>query len=283
MNSVIYLCSDLDRTILPNGFHEESPRSRLVLYKFAVRPEIKLVYVTGRNKALILNAIQEFSIPLPDYAIGDVGTTLYRIRNGRWKIMENWMQHIGKDWEGLTGQDLARLLKDFDELQLQEPEKQNRYKLSYYVNLTANGRRLIDKIRRHLQSKGIAADVIWSVDEINNLGLIDILPEHASKPHAIRFLLHTQGIPECRAIFAGDSGNDLDALTSGLQAVLVKNASQDIRKKALEILSGKQMTDCLYLACGDFLGMNGNYSAGVFEGLAHFFPQTEHWIREALL
>jgi HAD superfamily hydrolase (TIGR01484 family) len=282
MNSVIYLCSDLDRTILPNGSQEESPWSRSALRRLAGRPEIILVYVTGRNKALILDAVQEFSIPLPDYAIGDVGTTLYSIRNGRWKIMENWMQHIGKDWEGLTGQDLAGLLKDVDELQLQEPEKQNRYKLSYYADATANYSQLVDQIRRRLQSKGIAADVIWSIDEVNNLGLIDILPEHASKPHAIRFLLQTQGIPEDRAVFAGDSGNDLDALTSGLQAVLVKNASQDIKNKAVKRLSNKQITGRLYLARGDFWGMNGNYSAGVLEGLAHFFPQTEQWIKEAL-
>jgi sucrose-6-phosphatase len=283
MTSVIYLFSDLDRTVLPNGFQEESPLARSVLRRLARRPEIALVYVTGRNKALIHDAIRDFDLPEPNYAIGDVGTTLYSVIDGGWKIMENWMQHIGKDWEGLTGQDLAGLLEDLKELQLQELEKQSRYKLSYYANYMADHNRLVDKIRRRLHSKGIAADVIWSVDEINNLGLIDILPEHASKPHAIKFLLETQGIPEQRAVFAGDSGNDLDALTSGLQAVLVKNAAQDVKDKALEILSHKQMMDRLYLARGDFFGMNGNYSAGVLEGLSHFFPETEHWISEAML
>jgi HAD superfamily hydrolase (TIGR01484 family) len=282
MTSAIYLFSDLDRTILPNGSQEESPRVRSVLRQLAERPEMTLVYVTGRNKLLILDAIRDFDIPEPDYAIGDVGTTLYSITDGRWKMMENWMQHIGKDWEGLAGHDLAGMLEDLDELRLQEPKKQNRYKLSYYVDLTVDHLRLVDKIRRRLQAENLAAGIIWSVDEPNNLGLIDILPEHSSKPYAIKFLLDTQGIPEERAVFAGDSGNDLDALTSGLQAVLVKNATQDVRKKALEILSNKQMTDRLYLARGDFFEMNGNYSAGVLEGLVYFFPETEHWIREAM-
>ncbi|MBL0701933.1 MAG: haloacid dehalogenase, partial [Desulfosarcina sp.] len=75
MTSKILLFSDLDRTILPNGYNEESPRARPILRRLAERPEITLVYVTGRNKALILNAIKEFAIPLPDYAIADVGTT----------------------------------------------------------------------------------------------------------------------------------------------------------------------------------------------------------------
>ena len=91
-----------------------------------------------------------------------------------------------------------------------------------------------------------------------------------------------QRISEDLAVFAGDSGNDMDALTSGLRAILVKNATEDVREEAFEILSKKQMADRLYMARGDFLGMNGNYTAGVLEGLAYFFPQTKKWIREAM-
>ena len=58
----ILLLSDLDRSILPNGYNEESPRARPVLRRLAERPEITLIYVTGRNKVLILNAIKEFAI-----------------------------------------------------------------------------------------------------------------------------------------------------------------------------------------------------------------------------
>ncbi len=50
----------------------------------------------------------------------------------------------------------------------------------------------------------------------------------------------------------------------------------------MKILSHKQMTDCLYLAQGDFFGMNGNYTSGVLEGLVRFFPETERWKREAI-
>jgi len=40
--------------------------------------------------------------------------------------------------------------------------------------------------------------------------------------------------------------------------------------------------DRLYLARGNFFEMNGNYSAGVIENLAYFFPETKHWIKEAM-
>jgi hypothetical protein len=34
------------------------------------------------------------------------------------------------------------------------------------------------------------------------------------------------------------------------------------------------MTNRLYLPRGNYLGMNGNYAAGVLEGLVHFIPET---------
>jgi hypothetical protein len=37
------------------------------------------------------------------------------------------------------------------------------------------------------------------------------------------------------------------------------------------------LTDILYIARGALPGMNGNYSAGVLDGLLHFFPQTAPW------
>jgi hydroxymethylpyrimidine pyrophosphatase-like HAD family hydrolase len=243
---------------------------------------LTLVYVSGRNQSLIIDAIDEYDVPIPDYAIGDVGTTLYRITGGNWQMVESWWRHIGKDWQGLTGEELAELLQDLDELKLQEPEKQNRYKLSYYADAKVDHRSLSDNIRQRLRNENVAASVIWSVDEAEQTGLIDILPSHATKLHAIKFLLKIREVPEERAVFAGDSGNDLDALTSGLPAILVKNAAADVIKEALEVLSRKRMADRLYLARGDFLGMNGNYAAGVLEGLVHFFPHTKKWITEAI-
>lgn len=39
--------------------------------------------------------------------------------------------------------------------------------------------------------------------------------------------------------------------------------------------------DCLYLTQGGLLGMNGNYSAGVLEGLVHYLPHTLAWLQDA--
>ena len=82
-------------------------------------------------------------------------------------------------------------------------------------------------------------------------------------------------------VFAGDSGNDLDALTSGLQAILVKNSAPEVQKTARQELEEQGRTGCLYIAEGGLKGMNGNYAAGVLEGLVHFFPETVEWLQHA--
>jgi sucrose-6F-phosphate phosphohydrolase len=278
----ILICSDLDRTLIPNGFQEESSPARPVLRKLAENAHIYLAYVSGRDRQLIRDAIEEFYLPEPDYAIGDVGTTLYRITNGDWQLSDAWSDEIGRDWHGYTREALAEFLEVVDHIRLQEPEKQNVYKLSFYTDAQVDRQRLVEQVRTTLYEKGVSAHIIWSVDEISTTGLLDIVPAHANKLRAIRFLMQQERFSEARTVFAGDSGNDLDALTSGLQAILVKNATEDVRQHAVESLSAKQLTERLYLPRGNFFGMNGHYAAGVLEGLAHFIPETENVIANAV-
>ena len=103
----ILICSDLDRTIIPNGYQEESAHARPVFRQLAQNASICLAYVSGRDKQLILDAIEEFYLPMPDYAIGDVGTTLYRVRNGNWHLSDDWSDEIGIDWCGYNWEALA--------------------------------------------------------------------------------------------------------------------------------------------------------------------------------
>ena len=278
----ILICSDLDRTLIPNGFKKESAHARPVFRRLAEHPNIHLAYVSGRDRKLILDAIEEFYLPLPDYAIGDVGTTLYRVKNDHWQLSEDWRDEIGKDWKGLSWEGLAEFFEDMGDIRLQEPEKQTRYKLSFYSDRNIDHQRLINDIRLILKQQRVRANIIWSVDETGTSGLLDILPPRANKLHAIQFLMQQEQFSEDRTVFAGDSGNDLDVLTSGLQAILVKNAMAEVRKEALKKLSPKHMMNRLYLPEGNLWGLNGNYAAGVIEGLAHYVPETATLIAAAV-
>jgi HAD superfamily hydrolase (TIGR01484 family) len=274
----ILICSDLDRTLIPNGCQEESAHARPVFRQLVEHSNIYLAYVSGRDKSLIMDAIEEFYLPMPDYAIGDVGTILYHIRNNNWIFSDEWSDEIGQDWKGASWEELVKYFEDIDDIRLQEPERQSRCKLSFYTDQDVDHPHLKEKIRLVLAQKALRANIIWSVDEFSGIGLLDIIPARANKLHAIQFLMKQEQFLEDKTIFAGDSGNDLDVLTSGLKAILVKNAIDDVRKKAVETLSAKHMMHQLYFPKGNYCGMNGNYAAGVLEGLVHFFPETEKFI-----
>ncbi len=275
----LLLCCDLDRTLLPNGKQEESPQARPLFRKLAQRPELTLAYVSGRDQSLLREAIRDYELPLPDYAIGDVGTTVYEIKNDQWHPWHSWEEEIAPDWAGHRHDELAALFTDIDTLTLQEPQKQNTFKLSYYAPQDTQHDPLLTEMEARLKSLGIQASLIWSIDEAKHVGLLDVLPKRATKYHAIRFLMAQKGFDEDNTVFAGDSGNDLPALTSGLYAILVRNARQEVREEAVRRVQEKGIAQRLYLAQGGFLGMNGNYAAGVLEGLAYFHPQTLRWLQ----
>ena len=126
-----------------------------------------------------------------------------------------------------------------------------------------------------LAREGIKANLIYSMDEAVALGLLDVLPASANKLHAIRFLMETKQFALADTLFAGDSGNDLDVLLSEVPSVLVANAASEVRE-----LARAAYHSSLYFARGGYLGMNGNYSAGILEGAAHFWPEADGWLRQ---
>jgi len=269
------LCTDLDRTLIPNGTQPLSPGATQRFKQLADLKETTLAYVTGRHRALVEQAISDFTLPQPDFVIADVGTTIYQINASGWQHLSNWDAEIAPDWRGLAHEDISKLLEEFPTLLLQEPEKQNLHKLSFYIPLKTDVSILIRDINIKLKLADIKANLIWSIDEEAQIGLLDVLPSSANKLHAIRFLMNKQGFTLENTIFAGDSGNDLDVLMSDIPSILVGNADTEVRKQA-----AKAHEMSLYIAKGDFLGMNGNYCAGIVEGVAHYLPEVDAWLHE---
>ncbi len=274
----ILLATDLDRTLLPNGAQPESPLARQRFRRFADLPEVRLAYVTGRHKALVEEAMVEFDLPTPDFVIGDVGTSLYEVGAQGWQQRPDWQDAISQDWAGQSHAALAASLAGVAGLQLQEAAKQGPYKLSYYAPPLDDPSDLIAQVRICLGASGANCNLVWSVDETTATGLLDILPARASKLHALEFLREHLDIPLDHTVFAGDSGNDMEVLESQVPSVLVANAQESVRAKAVARAMANGHGAALYLAQGGLGGMNGNYSAGILEGVAHFIPETRHWL-----
>lgn len=269
------LCTDLDRTVIPNGSQSESATARERFKKLVSREEVSLAYVTGRDRELIEQAIADYDLPQPDVAIADVGTTIYQIGSSGWKRWDQWEARIAPDWRGLSNADLYFLLGKFTGLHMQEKEKQNRYKLSFYLPLETNWQTLFHEMNDCLRRSGIKANLIRSVDEAGGIGLLDVLPASANKLHAIRFLMEKLGFQNDNTVFAGDSGNDLEVLVSGLPSVLVANAEDHMRRRVAQAKAA-----AIYTAKGGYLGMNGNYCAGILEGVSHYWPELDQILRE---
>jgi len=280
VNTRLLLCTDLDRTVLPNGTQPESPQARSHFGMLVNRAEVTLVYVTGRDQQLVKEAISDYQLPQPDYVISDVGTSIYQVHDDSWRNWQDWQQEIAPDWGKLGHDDICKLLRDIVDLQPQDAARQNDYKSSFYYPLHSDTGELSRLIHSQLETCHVKANLIWSIDEPRSVGLLDILPLRASKKHAVFFLMEHKGFTLGETVFAGDSGNDLPVLVSEIPAVLVANASMAVRDQAQAEAAAQGNSDRLYLANGNLMGMNGNYTAGILEGLVHFRPEIRNWLSD---
>ena len=278
----LLLCCDLDRTLLPNGDLPESPLARPLLRALCALPELSLCYVSGRDLSRLQQAQHDYQLPTPDYAIGDVGSSLYHVTPTGWQYSSDWQQLIARDWHGRHAAELMPWLADIDTLTTQETSKQGDLKLSYYTPTDIDRGKLLTNIRQRLALRNLNANLIWSLDETNGTGLLDILPPSANKLHAIRYLMRQPGLHTAQTVFAGDSGNDLDVLASAIPGILVANATDAVRRAAITHSRQANTSEQLYLAHGNWLGMNGNYSAGVIEGLCHYHPRYQSLLAEII-
>ena len=279
MNDRLLICTDLDRTLIPNGPEPESAMARRYFSALVERPEVVLAYVSGRHRELVQQAIDEYSLPVPDFVIGDVGTTIYHVGQEQdWQRQREWEQKIAADWGEKSHANLKEMLDDIHDLRPQEDAKQNNFKLSYYAPLQVDRDAVSRLIEQRFEEAGVSASLIWSVDEPAATELLDILPASASKFHAIEALMQMQGFSYQDSVFCGDSGNDIEVLASPVPAVLVANSQPDVRELAGFLAKENGYSRELYIARGDFLGMNGNYSAGMLEGIVHYYPRVLDWI-----
>ena len=279
MSERLLVCTDLDRTLIANGPQSESPQARQHFDALVAHPAVTLAYVSGRDRALVEKAITNYCLPLPDFVVGDVGTTIYHVGADRdWVRQRSWEEEIALDWSGNTHNDLMTLLQDLSELRPQGYTRQNDYKLSYFVSLQSDRRALTAVIRQRLEAQGVNASLIWSVDEPAGVGLLDVLPARASKYHALESLMKHHGFSYENTVFCGDSGNDIEVLASPIPAVLVANSQPAVRELASRLAGEAGHSRQLYIARGNFMDMNGNYSGGMLEGIAHYYPYSIDWM-----
>ncbi|HKJ87976.1 MAG TPA: HAD-IIB family hydrolase [Gammaproteobacteria bacterium] len=252
------LATDMDRTLLPNGLQEADPDA---LDRFRTwaghRAPCLLAYVTGRHWSLARGMFGKFDLPEPDWLVCNVGTEIYA--RGADRPLEEWRSVLERDF------DAEAIRKSTDGAlpgaRLQESEKQSSLKVSYYLD-GPPPRDLCEEMQERIGKQGLAARVVVSYDETEELGLVDFLAPGSGKANALTFLRRHLGLARDRVLFSGDSGNDSDALLSGVCGVLVGNATEAVRERLRQALPTHPEAR-IYFA-------QRPYTAGILEGMAHY-------------
>lgn len=232
------LISDIDNTLIGDG---EALKELLTLLK-ANAGEICWGVATGRCLAKTLHVLEEHAVERPDILICSVGTEIYY--GASLAPDKGWHRHIAYRWRP---DEIREELAALDFLEIQEPEKQNPFKVSYYLE---DDPELLTVVHQTLRSKKIRYHLVYSHGQF-----LDILPYRASKGKAIRYLSYKWNIPLADVMVCGDSGNDVSMLRGDTSGLVVANYS-----KELEPLKGLRR---IYFS-------DKKYAAGIIDGMRHY-------------
>jgi len=233
------LISDIDNTLLG----DEESLQELIVWLRANAGKLAFGVATGRSLGSAVRILKKWRVPMPDVLITSVGSEINY--GARLTPDVSWSNHIRHLWRRDA---LAEVLARVPGLELQAPENQREFKLSYNVNPAQMPS--IRQLYRHLHEHKLRASLIFSHQEF-----LDVLPVRASKGHAIRFLAYKWGLPLKNFLAAGDSGNDEEMLVGDTLGVVVGNHSAE-----LEHLRGLEQ---IYFA-------RGHHASGILEGLQHY-------------
>ena len=259
------LATDMDGTVIPLDRRKERNRE-IAEFREAVRGNrsVTLAYVTGRHLKLALQGIKEYRLPPPQILVCDVGTSIYTRQGTRWVPDEKYRHMMTRCLGDHSGGEVAEALQGTRDLTPQEEDKQTEFKRSYYVALRADQKKVSARVKRRLTRRGIKANLVYSVDREKRVGLLDVLPEKVAKDFSLYYLQRGLRVSASRVVYAGDSGNDLLAFTSGFNAVVVSNTPDRVKSVLRRLIRGKTS-----LAATIFFAEH-RYVKGVLEGARHF-------------
>jgi hydroxymethylpyrimidine pyrophosphatase-like HAD family hydrolase len=247
------LATDLDGTFLHG---EKSARDKL--YKLVMEEKnITLVFVTGRGLESVSPLFRGQAIPVPDFIIADVGSTIVMGKDMR--PVEPVQSDIRSRWPGSL--EILDALKGVDDLQYQPVPQRGR--CSFWIR----NPQVIDEVRERI--KPLDCDIIYSAGKF-----LDILPKGVNKGSTLQQLARLRQWKSEEILVAGDTLNDLSLFETGYKSVIPANAEPGLLEK---LGSFKQQIQTFTVALSFsnspsnsvyFASAEG--AAGVMEGLRHF-------------
>ena len=268
------LATDLDRTLLPNGSWPEDPGAIDLFYELTEQHDVHVVYVTGRNLALSEDALHQYGIRYPHVLIGDVGTSIRKYQAGHWHDDEGWGQPVRQRSPCWNAEAIRDSVAGIAGLVEQEREHCGPFKQSHYVD-HQNNTVILETVDAHVKDR-FDEVIVYSFDSQSGKGLLDFLPNSATKQTALEYIASELGGHIAEVVFCGDSGNIVLPLTAGFPGILVRNADEQLVSRVMQ--AAESSPDLrIYHAKGGFKNLSGYYTSGVIEGAYHYGLFGQQW------
>ncbi len=202
------LALDLDSSLeLPEERSLAHLRERLQAEPFAA--STGLVILTGRSLAQARQRYHELHLPDPKAWICRAGTEIHHGLEGAADPV--WTKRIRQAWD--RNAVLAAMGQLQEHIELQDPDHQAPYKVSYL--LRASNRGLIGLARQCLRRHALQAE-----PQLRCHWFLDVLPQRASRSEAIRFLAQSWELPLEQVMVVASQQGDGELL-DGLPATVV--------------------------------------------------------------
>jgi HAD superfamily hydrolase (TIGR01484 family) len=256
------LASDLDGTLIPLEQDAQTLREVAELVSaLEADTSLMLAYVTGRHLSLAQAGIAEIGLPPPSWFVCDVGTSVYRRKDGSFEPDEGYRRAMKAAFGGLRGDEVRTAVGTLEGVTLQENEKQGEFKVSYYTRGRPDP--FVHAVRSRLDAARAKVNLVTSYDSVSKRGLLDVLPAGVAKDYAVRYLHDHAGVDEQNLVYAGDSGNDRAAMLAGYRVIVVGNADAALKEDLRAESAAAGTSTRIYFA-------RYPYARGVLEGLRHF-------------
>lgn len=253
--------SDLDGTLIPPPGGEDWSAAVRSIRALRGSTGVFFAYMTGRHLELALEGVRSQGLPDPDRYVCDVGTSLHRPQGEGWRPDEPYRSLVRERFGGHDAAEVVEVLGGLDGIRPQAPSKQAEFKASFIVEPGAADWRA--RVEEALERLGVPFHLVDSLDVAGEEVLLDVLPAGVSKGFALRHLQRELGFDRDRVVYAGDSGNDLDALLTGVRGILVGSAEAAVRDTLRRRLDSAGLAGRVHFA-------RAPGAAGVVEGLRHF-------------